>query len=99
MKPRSLFLAACITASAVMGCSGDDNNTNDGGPDASKDVTPADVVVKDAGGDASDGSCNFAVFVTDLINNHTTMTDKPSTDLGQSCVDNKNQAEFKPLFP
>lgn len=94
----ALVLAACITTLGLVGCSGDDNNTNDGGPDASKDAPTGDVIQKnDGGGDG--GTCNFAAFVIDLIDNHTTMTDKPSVDLGQNCVDNHDQTEFKPLFP
>ena len=97
MKRVTLLIATCVAAVAL-GCNGDDNNNGDGGPDGSKDVVTNDVAT-DGGADSGDGACNFAAFVTDLINNHTTSTDLPSTNLGQNCVDNQNQAEFKPLFP
>jgi hypothetical protein len=48
---------------------------------------------------AGDGSCNFATFVKGLIANDTNGTAEPSTDLGQSCQDDQNQAEFQSLFP
>jgi hypothetical protein len=51
------------------------------------------------GSDASDGGpCDFATFVLNLVDNDTTMTALPSTDLGQNCVDQQNQAQFSVLF-
>ncbi len=98
MKSRILIFVACL-ATAGFGCSGDDNNQNDGGPDGSQPDVKNDVVGTDGGGDAGDGGCNFATFVINMINTETSNTSTPSTDLGQNCVDNQNQAEFKTLFP
>jgi hypothetical protein len=92
-----LFVAMTAISGSVLlsACTGDDSN-GAGGSDSGSD---APITVTEAGpGDGGDAGCNFAVFVTDLINNHTTATDQPSTDLGQGCIDNQNQAEFKPLF-
>ncbi len=58
----------------------------------------AEVNPKDAALDGPAGACNFATFVNGLIANDTTMTALPSTDLGQSCTDDQNQAEFQSLF-
>ena len=97
----TLLMAACVATAGAVGCSGDNSNP-DGGLDGSSKDTGSDVNnIKDSGpvegGDG--GACNFAAFVIDLIDNHTTMTDTPSVDLGQNCVDNHDQSEFKPLFP
>jgi hypothetical protein len=95
-----LFLAATMAGTVLVGC-GDDTQAlaGDGGHDAGL----ADVVqpTGDAGdaGDGGDGACNYAAFVLGLIANHTNGTDQPSTDLGQGCVDDQNQAEFQSLFP
>jgi hypothetical protein len=37
--------------------------------------------------------------VKGLIATQTTASALPDTTLGAGCVDNKDQAEFKPLFP
>jgi hypothetical protein len=72
-------------------------------PDAGDATLATDA--SDAG-DASDAhdaadavACNFATFVKGLIANDTTATALPSADLGQSCVDDHNQADFQSLFP
>ena len=100
-KVFSLFFITTIAcAGAALGaCGGDDTNPAGPGSDGGSD---GPVIIGDGGppGDgAADAGCNFATFVTGLITNHTNGTDKPSTDLGQGCIDNQNQAEFKPLFP
>jgi len=70
------------------------------GTDAGKDSAADAPTTPDAQTDApTDGPCNFATFVIGLITNDTTATATPSTDLGQACTDNQNQAEFKSLFP
>jgi len=91
-------ITACTGAAFLVACTGDDTNgSNPTADSGSGDGAPlGDATPGDGGGD---GGCNFAVFVTGLIQNHTNGTDQPSTDLGQGCVDNQNQAEFKPLFP
>jgi len=101
-----LFLAASLAGAMLVGC-GDDTQalpTDAGGdghrPDAQADAQP-DAQPGDAGngGEGGDGACNYAAFVLGLIANHTNGTDQPSTDLGQSCVDDQNQTEFQSLFP
>jgi hypothetical protein len=62
--------------------------------DASSDVTRADAHVEAQ----VDGPCNFATFVIDLIEHQTTPTALPSANLGQSCTDDENPAEFAILF-
>ncbi|MGD0675084.1 MAG: hypothetical protein ABSC94_06665 [Polyangiaceae bacterium] len=80
------------------------------GASADGSTTAADS----AGGDAADGSptaldsssvdgseggpCDFATFVIGLVENDTTMAAQPSVNLGQSCVDEQNQAQFTVLF-
>jgi hypothetical protein len=96
-----LFVAMTAISGGVLlsACGGDDTNPA-GGTDSGSD---SPIVIGGDGGPPGDGGggdagCNFATFVTGLITNHTNGTDKPSTDLGQGCIDNQNQAEFKPLF-
>jgi hypothetical protein len=73
---------------------------SDAGKDGATDATGDSPTNPDAQTDAAtDGPCNFATFVIGLITNDTTATATPSTDLGQACTDNQNQAEFKSLFP
>jgi hypothetical protein len=69
---------------------GDGGRVGDGGGDAGEGG--------DAG-DAGEGGCNFATFVKGLVAADTTMHALPSTDLGQECTDDQNQAEFQSLFP
>jgi hypothetical protein len=107
--------AAAVACAALVGCGGDDNNgggahPSDGGADAKGDVAVGpdgapqsddggggDSAMEGGGGDG--GACNFATFVLGLIHDHTNATDPPSTDLGQACVDDQDQAEYKSLFP
>jgi hypothetical protein len=102
-KLLSVLVAAGLAAAMVVGCGGDD--TANPGPDAGSDVNnppdsqPPDSQPPDSPADGGDAGCNFATFVLGLISNHTNQTDQPSTDLGQNCTDDKNQAEFKSLFP
>lgn len=80
-----LLAAACGDDSTGGGSAdgGHDGSTIDGGPNPGKD-----------GGGNPDGSvpldggpCDFNAFVLDLVKNHTTATEKPSTNLGESCTD------------
>lgn len=96
-----LFLAASLAGAVLVGC-GDDTQgalPKDGGGDAQQ---PDASLVDGGGGEGGEGgdaACNYATFVLGLINNHTNGTDQPSTDLGQTCVDDQNQTEFQSLFP
>jgi hypothetical protein len=95
----TLLVAACVATAGVVGCSSN-NNSPDGGPDASPSDAASDVNTNNNdAGDAGDAGCNFATFVIGLIDNDTTMSATPSTDLGQNCVDDQNQADFVTLFP
>ncbi len=51
----------------------------------------------DSGVDA--GQCNFATFVIGLITTDTNGHALPSTNLGQTCVDDMKQSDFASLFP
>jgi|CZKU01.1.fsa_nt_gi hypothetical protein len=103
------LLAPVLAGAMLMACgNGDDNNGAARGIDAGSDAEPpipdgSFPPVNDGGKgpatDASDGGCNFATFVKGLIANDTTASALPSTDLGQSCKDNQDQAEFQSLFP
>ncbi|MGA7124644.1 MAG: hypothetical protein WBY94_31360 [Polyangiaceae bacterium] len=76
-------------------------------PDAGDATLASDASDAGDAGDASDAhdaadgavACNFATFVKGLIANDTTRTALPSVDLGQTCVDDHNQADFQSLFP
>jgi hypothetical protein len=96
-----LFLAASIGGAVLVGCGGDDTQVTVPSDASANDVQQTDAQPGDGGGgnDGGDGACNYATFVLGLITNHTNGTDQPSTDLGQSCVDDQNQAEFQSLFP
>ena len=76
-------LAVCGLA-ALPGC-GDDDDGASPGKDGGGDVNPNN----EGGGDGGDGGgpCTFQGFVTGLINNSTTATALPSTDLGDKCTD------------
>jgi hypothetical protein len=52
---KKIALLALISSAALFACSGDDNNTNDGGPEGGQDVNTQDVVKTDSGSDAGDG--------------------------------------------
>ena len=108
---RALLLVALAVAGlGAAGC-GDDTSVNPA--DAGKDGAQLDGSMMgdspssndgkapgDSAADSGDGGpCDFATFVTGLIQNHTNSTDEPSKDLGQACTDQMNQAQFKPLFP
>jgi hypothetical protein len=101
------LLAIGLAGAMVMACgSGDDNNSSPPGttPDASSldgTTPPGTDSGKPPGNDGStpDAGCNFATFVKGLVANDTTMTALPSTNLGQGCTDDQNQAEFQSLFP
>ena len=98
----------CTAFSAVVtGCGDDDQGVipTDGGK-ADVVVTPIpdtgtpDTSRPDSGGDGGDaGPCDFADFVKNLIATQTTATSVPSADLGESCADKQDQAQFAPLFP
>ena len=98
-KPTLLALTALSLAGLLAVACGDDSGNgagpdaggNEAGPgtDGGNDANPG----TDSGNDAGDGGCDFNAFVLDLVNNHTTATDLPSTDLGDQCVDNHT------LFP
>jgi hypothetical protein len=105
-----LIVAAALAAFGSAAC-GDD--TSVAPSDAGKDVTQSDgpntndsptsdgnTPMDGSSTDSGDGGpCDFAVFVTGLIQNHTNSTDQPSTDLGQNCTDQMQQSQFAPLFP
>jgi hypothetical protein len=83
-------------------CGDDDDaspNPLDGGGGTETSVTPTPEGGPLPDGSQPDSGCNFATYVIGLINTQTTASAKPDTTLGAGCVDNKNQAEFKPLFP
>ena len=109
----AICLLGALSAVTLTACSGDDNaaplpgdgGSNDGSvhTDAGEggDAADGNITVSD-GSDASDasdgGPCDFATFVLNLVDADTTMTALPSTDLGQNCVDQQNQAQFSVLF-
>jgi hypothetical protein len=107
------LLAPALAGTIFIACGGDDSNgagpgsANDGGssgdvgtpPEGDGGSTPPVDGSKNPAPDAGDGGCNFATFVRGLITTDTSMTALPSTDLGQSCTDNQDQAEFQSLFP
>jgi hypothetical protein len=104
-------LVACGGDDTVFPPPGPDASTNDSatpgadaampGVDAGHDAATdaGDAGGGGGGGDGGDGGCNFATFVKGLVAADTTMHAIPSTDLGQECTDDQNQAEFQSLFP
>jgi hypothetical protein len=103
----SLILATSIAFGGLSVACGDDDdnpaNPVDGGGSETS-VTPPPPPPPPPGPDgsvpdAADGGCNFATYVKGLIATQTTASALPDTTLGAGCVDNKDQAEFKPLFP
>jgi hypothetical protein len=110
-----VFVVMALAAVSITGCgNGDDSTAKPGdagtGTDGQKSDAGDSSVASDGsdagapaaeGGDASDATvaCNFGTFVRGLIANDTTMTALPSTDLGQMCLDDQNQADFQSLFP
>jgi len=108
----AVLLATGLAGVTLAGCGsssqgqspGDSGASDVQHPDAQpSEGGPGDGGTHDTGtaeaGDAGDAACNYATFVLGLISNHTNGTDQPSTDLGQECVDDQNQAEFQSLFP
>ena len=107
-KLFSVFLAVGL-AGAMAACGGDDNNTNptsDGGgltDGGGRDANPDGSDNRDGavGGDGGTdgGPCDFAAYVTDLIQNQTKDNTNPTSNLGDQCVDKQDQSQFKSLFP
>ena len=97
----SLILATSIAFAGLSVACGDDDdspaNPVDGGKETS--VPPNPEAGPNPEGGPVDGGCNFATYVKGLIATQTTASALPDTTLGAGCVDNKDQAEFKPLFP
>jgi hypothetical protein len=98
MVKKKVTLALVVASFAALGllqvgCGDDDsgnNNNQDSGSDAQATETGPGPGT-DAGTDG--GACKFNDFVTGLINNSTTATALPSTDLGDKCTDDQT------LFP
>ena len=81
-----LLAAACgddSTGGSGSADGGHDGSTIDGGPNPGLDGGGN----PDGGPGFDGGPCDFNAFVLDLVKNHTTATDKPSTNLGESCTD------------
>jgi hypothetical protein len=103
------LLAPALAGVMLLACGGDDSNGEVPGVDAGNDgevvpvsdaaSPPVDAQTKPPVDGGVDAQCNFATFVKGLVANDTTMTALPSADLGQSCKDNQDQAEFQSLFP
>jgi hypothetical protein len=100
------LVAPVLAGTMLLGCgSGDDSSS----AAPTIDSGPGDVVTPVVDGSTVDSgttppgdggvACNFATFVKGLVANDTTMTALPSTDLGQSCTDDHDAAEFQSLFP
>lgn len=87
-KLTLLFAVLSLTGVVFLGCGDDDDggNKTDAGGDS-----PTSETGGDSGPDG--GPCNFNDFVTNLVNNSTTATALPSTDLGDKCADEQK------LFP
>lgn len=89
-KKLTLVLAALAVCgfAALPGCGDDDDGAT------AKDGGGGDVINNEGGDGGPDGGpCKFNDFVTGLINNSTTATALPSTDLGDKCTDEQK------LFP
>jgi hypothetical protein len=98
------WVAVALAGGMLVGCgNGDDSAAKPPSADAGLDSSmPGIDASSPPGNDAGDGSvtaCNFATFVKGLVANDTTMNALPSADLGQSCTDDRNQADFQSLFP
>ncbi len=92
---KLLLMAPMFAAILLAAACGDDstgNNSTDGGHDGSTvdggphPGTDGSTPGKD-GGTPDGGPCDFNAFVLDLVKNHTNATEKPSTNLGESCTD------------
>jgi hypothetical protein len=100
-KSLIAIATAIAVSGAIVACGGDDTTGNnpgadggtidgshvDGSSDGAPDTAPADSGADTARTDGGDGGCDFNAFVIGLIQNHTSSTEQPSTDLGQNCVD------------
>lgn len=77
------FVSLCVAVAALqVGCGDDDDGGN------RPDTSAPDTGTIDGGGEGGEGgACKFNDFVTGLINNSTTATALPSTDLGEKCTD------------
>ena len=98
----SLLFAMTLALGGLSVACGDDDDaatapTKDGGTETSIPPTPEGGPPPDGG--PPDSGCNFATYVIGLVNTQTTAAAQPDKTLGAGCVDNQNQAEFKPLFP
>lgn len=100
------WVAVALAGAMLVACgNGDDNSGATPNKDAGEAPDTSMPVVNDArapvpdAGDGSTTACNFATFVKGLVASNTTMTALPSTDLGQTCTDDRDQAEFQSLFP
>lgn len=93
----SFILAATAT---LAGCDGDDSvDDKDGGASSSSSSGAPDAKVSTDASDDGGGTCDFAGFVTNLITTQTNATSVPSTNLGESCTDKRDPAQFAALFP
>lgn len=86
MRNKKLMFA-CLALSVAgaafqVGCGDDDSNPNNA------DTGTPDTGTTD-GGTEGGGPCKFNDFVLGLINNSTTATALPSTDLGDTCTDDQ----------
>jgi hypothetical protein len=91
---KVLFTICLLGGLATAGLTGCSSSSSSGALPPSSDGGTA---LNEGGPDA--GACDFAAFVINLVNTDTTMTAQPSTNLGQTCVDQQNQAQFSALFP
>ena len=87
MMANKKIAFACIALSVAfaafqVGC-GDDDNSNPNADTGVPDTGPA------TDGGPEGGPCKFNDFVLGLINNSTTATALPSTDLGEKCTDDQ----------
>ena len=100
----SLIVATSLALGGLAVACGDDSASGPGAGDGAETGVPPNPtpdVGPDADGSVPDaaGGCNFATYVKALIATQTTASALPDTTLGAGCVDNKDQAEFKSLFP
>ncbi|MDB4944290.1 MAG: hypothetical protein JWP97_3824 [Labilithrix sp.] len=82
-KLTFVFASVILAAAAFqVGCGDDDGHD-------SPDTGTADTGTPDTGPGVDGGTCKFNDFVTRLIDNSTTATALPSTDLGEKCTDDQ----------
>jgi len=105
-----LLLAAGFAAALATGCSsstsshpgatdsgptsGDSGPGTDGGPDTGTDTGTGDA----ATGDTGTGPCVFSTYVMGLVNNDTTSTALPTTNLGAGCTDDQDASDYQVYF-